>query len=139
MSILKSILDIINENSGLTLLISAIIYAIHEGLKTRNAKKLQTHNTKSENISKKTYDAEEKLYKIISGSFTDFSDSEKYCIDKYEEARTFIMENDLYLRENLSKIGTEFADYMIDDVGVYGRDIKKQAKILKSYKKYFRS
>lgn len=63
---------------------------------------------------------------------------EKDYVNHSESIRSFIIKNDLYLRESISKVAISFSDYLLESFN-NGRDIKKEEKYLKQLKKLFRS
>jgi len=50
-----------------------------------------------------------------------------------------IIDNDLFLREELSDVGSKFADYIIEDVSNGFKDLQKEENLLKEFKKLYRS
>lgn len=132
-------LKIINENTGVTLIISALGFGINEWIKTRNTKKIGSLKFKADNIDVKTLKTENELYLIFSNFCLSDDFSEKNCINTYEKIRGYIIDNDLFLRENLSKVGSKFADYIIEEVSVGLKDLQKEEKLLKEFKKLYRA
>lgn len=136
---LNEFFDIINDNTGVTLVISAVGFAINERIKLKNAKKTFDHSLKSKFIGEKTLNLENDLYLILSKFCLQDNSSEDFCITYYDQIRQFIINKDLYLREELSNIGKEFAEYILNEVSNNGRDLQKQENLLKKFKKIYRS
>ena len=81
---------------------------------------------------------ENELYLIFSNFCLSDDFSEANCIETYEKIRRHIIDNDLFLREKLSKVGSKFADYIIEDVSKGAKDLQKEEDLLKEFKKLYR-
>lgn len=137
MTLISEILKVLNENTGVTLIISALGFGFNEWLKTRNTNNISNKKFKSENIDVKTLEKE--LYLIFSGFCLSDNTSPENCILFYEKIRHHIIDNDLFLRERLSKLGSKFANYILEDVCNGNKDLKKQEDLLKEFKKIYRN
>lgn len=136
---IEKILNILNENTGVTLIISALVFGANEWVKTRNIKKQNQFKLKAENIDVKSLEKEQELYKICSKFCLVTDVTEEVCIESQELIRNFIIDNDLFLREKLSKVGGKFADYIIEEASKGGKDVQKEKDLLKEFKKLFRA
>lgn len=137
MSIIE-ILDVINDNTGVTLVISAVLFGFNEMLKTRNLKRLHKHNSKQDEINPKTLQTERELYTLLTGFTLEYKENEQFHIHSTENIRNYIIDNGLFLNDKIEKVALKFADYILESYSS-GRDIKKERKILKEFKKHFRS
>lgn len=135
----EDLLKVLNENTGVTLIISALGFGFNEWWKTQSLKKQNKMKLKTENIDVKTLEIENQLYLIFSNFCLSDDFSEENCIRTYESLRSHIIDNDLFLREKLSKIGSRFADYIIEEVAVGLKDLKKEETLLKEFKKIYRN
>lgn len=139
MDLIDETLKILNENTGVTLIISTLGFGGNEWIKARNEKKIGNLKFKADNIDIKTLEKEKELYQILSDfCLTDESTDDNY-IKFYEKIRTHIIDNDLFLREELSLLGKEFADYIITEVPSGAKDLQKEENLLKKFKKIFRA
>jgi len=139
MSWIDDFLTVLNENTGVTLIISALGFGFNEWWKTKNMKKVEKMKLKAENIDVKTLEKENELYLIFSNFCLCDDFSEQNCIDTYELLRSHIIDNDLFLREKLSKVGSKFADYIIEEVAIDLKDLQKEEDLLKEFKKLYRN
>ncbi len=129
----------LNEYTGVTLMLSSIAFAVNEWIKFRNVKKIGRIKFKAENIDIKTLEKEEELYLILSKFCLLDNSPESLCITTYDTIREYLIQNNLFLREELHKIGSSFADYIIEDVSNGNKDLQKQENMLKKFKKTYRS
>lgn len=139
MDALDNFLEILNENTGVTLIISALGFGFNEWWKTRSLKKAGKLKLKAENIDVKTLEMENQLYVIFSNFCLSNDSSEQNCISTYERLRSHIIDNDLFLREKLSALGSKFADYIIEEVAMGLKDLQKEEDLLKKFKKLYRN
>jgi len=136
---LNDLLTVLNENTGVTLILSALGFGFNEWWKTKTLKKVGKLKLKAENIDVKGLQKENELYLIFSDFCLQNDFSSENCIAIYEKLRKHIIDNDLFLREELSKLGSEFADYIIADVANGLKDLQKEEDLLKRFKKLYRS
>ncbi|GAA3647934.1 hypothetical protein [Flavivirga jejuensis] len=136
---INELLRILNDNAGVTLILSALGFGFNEWVKTRNASKIDRLKFKAENIDIKALEKENELYLIFSNFCLSDDFSEENCIAIYEKIRGHIIDNDLFLREKLSKVGGKFADYIIEDVSKGLKDLHKEEALLKEFKKLYRA
>lgn len=136
---INEVLDVLNNNAGVTLILSALAFGFNEWVKTKSRKKIDSLKFKAENIDIKTLEKENELYLIFSNFCLSDNFSEVNCIATYEIIRRHIIDNDLFLRENLSKVGSKFANYIIEDVSNGLKDLQREENLLKEFKKLYRS
>ncbi len=138
MKFLNDIADFFNDNTGVTLLIGTIGYFIKEWISMRTSKKLMNFTTRSKQIDPKTYETEKELYNTISEiRYIQITEENEYILYS-EKIKEYIITNDLYIRESISKIAVSFSDYLLESF-TSGRNVKKEEKFLKQLKKLFRS
>lgn len=134
----QSVLDLLNDNVGVTVLISSITFGINEWIKTKNSKNLQSHALKIEKVITRTYETEEQLFALITKFTLDNDHSEHNCISYYERIRSFIINEDLFLNRSSVEIALKFSDYILE-TNSSGRDYKLEHKLRDKYKSKFRS
>lgn len=139
MELVYYILGVLNDNEGVILILSAVGFGFNEFIKTSNVKKIGNLKFKAENIDVKTLEKENELYLIFSSFCLSNDFSEDNCIKNYEKIRTYIIDNDLFLREKLSQLGKKFADYIIEEVSNGKKDLQKEENLLKEFKKHYRN
>lgn len=131
-------LKLLNDNTGVTLILSAIGFGFNESIKTRNIKRIGNQKFKADNIDVKTREIENELYLILANFCLEDDYSEENCINAYEKVRSYIINNNLFLRDNLTEVGSKFADYIIEEVSIGSKDLQKEEDLLNKYKKLFR-
>jgi len=131
-------LKMLNDNTGVTLILSAIGFGFNEWIKTRNAKKIGNLKFKADNIDVKTREKENELYLVLANFCLEDDFSEDNCIIAYEKIRSYIINNNLFLRGKLTKVASKFADYIIEEVSNGSKDLQKEEDLLNEYKKLFR-
>lgn len=136
---IDKVLKILNENTGVTLIISALGFGFNEWVKTKNAKNMNGLKFKTEHIDVKTLEKENELYLILSDFCLSNDYSEEDCIASYEKAREFLIKNNLFLRKKISDIGNKFTEYIIEEVPNGGKDLQKEEDLLNEFKKGFRN
>ena len=128
----------INDYTGLTLIISVIIFFINDRVKLKNEKNLSNHKLKQQKIDNKTIDTEKKLYDKISEFHLKPNIENEECQEICESLRIFLIQNNLHLRKKIYNVASNYADYILEDVANSRRDIQKEQKFLTEFKAKYR-